>query len=121
MLHGDWADYSATGFVMVVVSPRRDLIAHGHGCPPSWCTTSAAAAEPWAFHMALASCALAARIQTDCQSLFTTAADGAAEATAASRPLAASSLDGDTASIIKHGSSCGCLRANLSQEGLRGV
>ena len=79
----------------------------GSGClPPSWCTT-AAAAEVWGLHKAVAQAAFTHLLRTDCQSLLTTAAAGTASATAASRPLAriwnliACSLDGDIATLTR--------------------
>ena len=52
MLHGEWIDYRTSGFAIVVVSARRDLLAYGYGGPPSWCTT-AASAEAWALQVAI--------------------------------------------------------------------
>ena len=47
MLNGEWADFRAVGFAIVVVSRSRELLAYGSGGPPHWCNT-AAAAEAWA-------------------------------------------------------------------------
>ena len=105
MQDGDWIDYRTTGFAIVVVAPGGDLVAYGYGAPPSWCTT-AAAAEAWALHMALALTAFPPFLRTDCQSLLKTAAEGTAQAHEASRPLAriwkliADSLDGNIAILI---------------------
>jgi hypothetical protein len=107
LLDGAWSDYSSTGFGIVVVSARRDLVAYGCGRPPSWCCT-AAAAEAWALCTALSCCPFVPHLRTDCQSLLLTAAGGAQQATSANRPLArvwgmiASALDGDTTSMVEH-------------------
>ena len=73
--------------------------------PPSWCAT-AAAAEAWALHMALAESPFPPRLKTDCRSLLVTAGQGTAAAVDASRPLAriwkliAASLDGNVSAIL---------------------
>ena len=105
---GAWADYRAVGFGLVVVAPDRSLAAYGHGVPPSWCQT-AAAAEAWALQVALAESAFPPKLRTDCQCLLTTAGAGAANATASDKPLAriwtliAASLDGHVESITERG------------------
>ena len=108
MLDGSWIEYRAVGFAVVVVAPDRSLAAYGMGAPPSWCKT-AASAEAWALHIALLESPFPPKLRTDCQCLLTTASEGAAHATAPTRPLAriwgliASSLDGKVESIIQHG------------------
>ena len=108
MHDGNYTEYRAVGFGIVVVAPDRSLSAYGHGVPPSWCKT-AAAAEAWALHIALAESAFPPKLRTDCQSLLTTAREGAAQATGPDRPLAriwnliVASLDGRIESIVEHG------------------
>ena len=108
MLDGEWIDYRAVGFAIVVVSAQHDLLAYGYGVPPSWCAT-AAAAEAWALHMALVQCPFVPAIRTDCQSLLKTAAEGVALATQANRSLArvwgliAGSTDGNIAALVENG------------------
>ena len=75
LLDGQWADYVAVGFAIVVVSRTRDLLAYGYGCPPQWCRT-AAAAEAWALYTAVATCPLPPQMRTDCQALLTTIQNG---------------------------------------------
>ena len=43
LLDGEWVDYRAVGFAVVVVAPDGALIGYGQGCPPEWCRTAAAA------------------------------------------------------------------------------
>ena len=108
MHDGDWAEYRAVGFGIVVVAPNRSLVAYGLGVPPSWCK-SAAAAEAWALHVALRENPFLPKLRTDCQSLLATAREGAAQATGPARPLAriwsliTSSLDGRIETIVERG------------------
>ena len=87
MLSGNFGEYRAVGFAIVVVSVTKELLAYGHGCPPVWCST-AAAAEAWALSEALALCPFPPFMKTDCLALLHTAEGGLASATAANRPLA---------------------------------
>ena len=106
MLDGKWTDYRATRFGIVVASDGG-LLGYERGCPPSWCTT-AAAAETWALAKAVHLTAFPPQIRTDCQSLLTIAGEGTQRALAADKPLArawgliATALDGDVASIIRN-------------------
>ena len=108
MHDGTWTEYRAVGFGVVVVAPDRSLAAYGHGVPPSWCKT-AAAAEAWALHIALNESAFPPKLRTDCQCLLSTARAGVAQATGPDRPLAriwgliATSLDGNIESIVERG------------------
>lgn len=52
MRDGDWTDYRAVGFAIVMVAPSGNLAAYGPGVPPSWCAT-AAAGEAWALHIGI--------------------------------------------------------------------
>ena len=72
MLDGEWPDYRAVGFAVVVVSASRELLAYGHGCPPHWCGT-AAAAEAWALYVAISLCPAPPQVKTDCLALLHTA------------------------------------------------
>jgi len=89
------------GYAAVLVSSSGDLLAHGHGVPPEWIVT-AAAAECWAYLAVLRACPEIPDVVTDCQSVRTTLAAGAQAACAASRPLARiwgmifTALDGDS-------------------------
>jgi len=85
MLDGDWPDYRAVGFAIVVVSSSGNLLAYGNGCPPNWCCT-AAAAETWALFVALSCCPFPPSIRTDCLALLHAAEGGLARATSAQRP-----------------------------------
>ena len=69
------------------VSVVGDLVAYGHGVPPHWCT-SAAAAEMWALFKVLGMSPVAPKMRTDSRSLLSNAEGGVASATAAYRPLA---------------------------------
>ena len=91
MHDGDWVDYRAAGFGIVVVAPDRSLLAYGLGVPPGWCKT-AAAAEAWALHIALLESAFPPKLRTDCLSLLSTAQEGATQATGPAKPLACSSV-----------------------------
>jgi len=108
MLDGKLIDFRAVGYAIVVVGPDGSLAGFGFGVPPTWVAT-AAAAEAWALHIALTQSLFPPLLRTDCQSLLTIAAEGSAQATAASRPLAriwaliAGSLDGDTAKLVRDG------------------
>ena len=108
MLDGNWVEYRAAGFAIVIVAPDGGLAAYGMGVPPSWCKT-AASAETWALHMALALSPFPPQLRTDCRCLLTIATEGAAQATSAARPLAriwrliAASLDGHVESIVVGG------------------
>ena len=62
-------------------------MAYGMGWPPSWPET-AAAAEAWALQFVTCSCPFMPTVRTDCQTLLTTAALGAGNATHHTRPLA---------------------------------
>ena len=104
MFDGKWIDFRAVGFAIVVVSDSHELLGYGHGCPPLWCNT-AAAAEAWALSMALMLCPFPPRMKTDCLSLLRTAEGGLASATASSRPLAriwcriGNAMDGNIGSL----------------------
>ena len=106
LLDGDWPDYRATGYAIVVVSASRDLLAYGNGVPPRWCR-SAAAAEAWALFMAVSQCPSPPGMRTDCQALLRTAEAGTARATSASRPLArlwgqiSHALDDDITKLVE--------------------
>ena len=108
MLDGNWTEFRAVGFGIVVVAPDRSLAAYGMGAPPEWCRT-AASAEAWALHIALLESPFPPKLRTDCQCLLSTASEGAAQATAAARPLAriwrliASSTDGRIEALTQHG------------------
>jgi len=88
------------GYSAVLVSSAGNLLAHGHGVPPEWIFT-AAAAECWAYLAVLRACPEIPDVVTDCQSVRTTLAAGPQAACAASRPLARiwgmifTALDGD--------------------------
>ena len=87
LLDGEWIDYKATGFGIVVVSPGGTLVGYGRGCPPEWCAT-AAAAETWALAMALMLADVPPRLRTDCRSLLVIAEEGHPKAPGADKPLA---------------------------------
>ena len=72
MLNGRWKALRATGFGIAVVSKQGDLLAYGLGCPPSWCST-AAAAEVWAVQVILTLCPFAPQMHTDCMAIITIA------------------------------------------------
>ena len=55
MTGGPWRQLRATGFGIVVVSESGELLGYGFGAPPSRITT-AAGAELWAVHIAIAMC-----------------------------------------------------------------
>jgi hypothetical protein len=108
MLDGEWNDFRAVGFAIVVVSDSQELLGYGHGCPPRWCNT-AAAAEAWALSMALRLCPFPPPMKTDCLALLRTAEGGLASATASSRPLAriwshiGNAMDGNISSLVVDG------------------
>ena len=99
LLHGKWKDYRTTGFSICVVAQDASLIGFGHGTPPHWCLT-AAAAEAWALFVVVSATPFAPNMRTDCLSLLRTAEQGTKKATGARRALArvwkliASNLDG---------------------------
>ena len=105
MLDGDWVDYRAVGFGVVVVSAARELLAYGHGCPPQWCGT-AAAAEAWALYVAICLCPAPPQVKTNCYALLRTAEGGSATALETNRPLArvwaaiSTALDGDIIALV---------------------
>ena len=105
---GAWSDFRATGFGIVVVSETEELVAYGHGCPPQWCRT-AAAAEGWALLMALSLNPFPPNMRTDCLGLLQIAEGGIARATAADRPMArlwsqiGIALDGDVSVLMSQG------------------
>jgi len=108
LLDGEWVDYRATGFGIVVAATDGRLVAYGHGCPPAWCTT-AAAAETWALAKALSLSSFPPHLRTDCQGLLASAGHSQSVILGADRPLArawaviAAALDGDTASLERDG------------------
>ena len=55
MMGGVWRQLRVTGFGLVVVSQEGELLGYGFGAPPSRIIT-AAGAELWAIHIALAMC-----------------------------------------------------------------
>ena len=87
LLDGRWRELCATGFAVVVTSIKGRLLGFGHGAPPDW-VRSAAAAEAWALAFVVSANPFVPQIRTDCQNLVTTAAAGIASATLSSRPLA---------------------------------
>ena len=108
MLDGEWFDFRAVGFAIVVVSATQDLLAYGHGCPPLWCNT-AAAAEAWALATTLRLCPFPPHMRTDCLALLHTAQGGLGRATSAKRPLArlwsqiGTSMDGSISELVDQG------------------
>jgi endonuclease/exonuclease/phosphatase family metal-dependent hydrolase len=86
LVHGQWRQFRATGFGIVVVV-GLEVVAYGQGIPPHWCDT-AAAAEAWALLTALSLVPFPPRMRTDCLVLIRVAQAGLLEATKASRPLA---------------------------------
>ena len=108
LLDGEWVDFRAAGFAVVVVAADGSLAGYGRGCPPEWCST-AAAAEAWALAFVLSANAFPPHIRTDCQALLSTAELGAQKAASASRPLAriwaavANALDGDLNRLVREG------------------
>ncbi len=107
MLHGDWKTYRTTGYGVVVTLANGRLIGHGHGKPPHWCRT-AAAAEAWALHQVMSESEFLPGMRTDCLSLIATAAAGVTKATDPRKVLArtwamiAHILDGDLQQIADH-------------------
>ena len=105
MLDGEWRDFRAVGFAIVIVSCSQELLAYGNGCTPAWCGT-AAAAEAWALFVALSLCPSPPTVKTDCLALLHTAEGGLARATDASRPLAriwaaiGNVMDGDIYALV---------------------
>ena len=87
MLNGKWKPYRTTGFGVVVTAENGDLVGYGHGVPPHWCRT-AAAAEAWALHSVIAQSPFLPAMRTDCLTLIATAALGVQQATEPRRPLA---------------------------------
>ena len=79
--------FASCGFGVVVLTKQNTLVGIGHGVPPSWVDT-AAAAEAWALRFVLQNSAVVPRIFTDCLSLLNTVSSGCASATAADRKLA---------------------------------
>ena len=108
LLDGEWVDFRATGFGIVVAAQDGSIVGYGRGCPPSWCST-AAAAETWALATALQLSAFPPQLRTDCQALLAVAEGGMQKATGADKHLArawrliAHFLDGDTASLSREG------------------
>ena len=87
LLHGKWREYRTTGFSICVVSKQGSLLGFGHGSPPHWCLT-AAAAEAWALSVVVAACPFLPSMRTDCLSLLRTAEQGTRKATDSKRMLA---------------------------------
>ena len=108
MLLGSWAELRCIGFGVVVVASNGDLLAYGHGVPPAWCST-AAAAEAWALKEVLLWSPAPPRMRTDCHALLDTLANGAEAATAPGKPLARiwygvrSALDGEFETLVQSG------------------
>ena len=108
MMDGEWLDFQAIGFGIVIVSRSGELLAHGSGGPPPWCN-SAAAAEAWALFMALSLCPFPPCIRTDCLALLRTAEGGLVRAMAGHRPLArvwsqiGNALDGNLQALVEGG------------------
>ena len=67
-----FADFASAGFSVVVLARNGTLKAYGHGAPPAWCRT-AAAAETWAVSMALIHAVIIPHVRTDCKSILATA------------------------------------------------
>ena len=88
LFEGSIRQYAVTGFAIVVVSKRGDLLGFGHGTPPSWITT-APAAEAWALQITVANAPVMPAVRTDCYTLLTTAMSGPLAAASARKPLAA--------------------------------
>ena len=87
LLHGKWKEYRSTGFSICVVAKNGSLLGFGHGTPPHWCLT-AAAAEAWALFVVVSECPFPPDMRTDCLSLLRTAEQGTRKATHRSRMLA---------------------------------
>ena len=87
MMGGVWRQLRVTGFGLVVVSQEGELLGYGFGAPPSRITT-AAGAELWAIHIALAMCPMLPKIKTDCLSILTSASAGNAAVTGHNKMLA---------------------------------
>jgi hypothetical protein len=106
LLDGEWVDYRAVGFGVVVVSMDGSLMGFGKGCPPTWCTT-AAAAEAWALATTLSLTPFPPAMRTDCQALLATAQEGYQKAVGANKPLArvwsqiAAAVDEDLGSLVR--------------------
>ena len=87
LLHPRFRTASRAGFGVVVVGLDGSLIAYGLGNPPSW-ITDAAGAEAWGFFYVVNANLICPRIVTDCFNILVMLSQGAAQASAANRPLA---------------------------------
>ena len=100
LFEGKWKPFRATGFGVAVITPEGELLGFGHGSPPAWCNT-AAAAEAWALQVVVAACPFPPPMRTDCLSLLHAAQAGMQLATAPNKKLAriwcmiSLALDGD--------------------------
>ena len=84
----DYPELVTAAAAIVVTSTGGDLLAYAEiVLTPS--ARSSGAAEAWAFYLAIVHGLTRQTIVTDCRSLLDTASGGLAQATAASRPLAA--------------------------------
>jgi hypothetical protein len=107
MLNGKWKPYRTTGFGVVVTTADGDLVGYGHGVPPHWCGT-AAAAEAWALYSVIAQSPFLPAMRTDCLTLIATAALGVQKATEPRRQLArvwqliATALEGQLEQLADH-------------------
>jgi len=87
LLDGPSRLFGRTGFAVVAVDRQGELRGYGHGVPPCWVRT-AAAAEAWALYVVLRACPTFPRIITDCLGLVDTLGRGPERAVGAARPLA---------------------------------
>ena len=87
LFDGAWDFARRTGFGVVVVSSRGDLLAYGCGVPPAW-VKDAAGAEAWALAQVLKVSGEVPDVITDCLNLVLVLAAGRARAIDAMAPLA---------------------------------
>ena len=72
------------GFAIVAVSDQGELVALGHGSPPSWIVDSGGA-EAWALYMVLSMCPDVPNVVTDYLGIVNTLRDGKDRATSSTR------------------------------------